>query len=114
MCRRTRQIIAFFIGDRSDKSCYQLWKRIPEDYKNCISFSDCWSSYEKIFQEDLHGSVGKESGETSHMERWNNTLRQRIGRFVRKTLSFSKFEHFHHLITKLFIYNYNKKIAFNN
>ena len=37
-----------------------------------------------------HRPVGKESGKTSHIERLNNTLRQRISRLVRKTLSFSK------------------------
>ena len=37
-----------------------------------------------------HRSAGKETGETAHMERWYNTLRQHTGCFVRKTLSFSK------------------------
>jgi deferrochelatase/peroxidase EfeB len=35
-------------------------------------------------------AVGKETGKTSHIERFNNTLRQRVSRLVRKTLSFSK------------------------
>ena len=30
-----------------------------------------------------------------HIERWNNTLRQHLARFVRKTLSFSKYIHWH-------------------
>ena len=34
--------------------------------------------------------VGKETGLTSDIERFNNTLRQRVSRWVRKTLSFSK------------------------
>ncbi|MBK8815389.1 MAG: hypothetical protein IPN42_07745 [Methylococcaceae bacterium] len=34
--------------------------------------------------------VGKETRETAHMQRWNNSLRQRVGRMVRKALSFSK------------------------
>jgi IS1 family transposase len=34
--------------------------------------------------------VGKDSGLTSYIERLNNTLRQRVARLVRKTLSFSK------------------------
>ncbi|MBC7449225.1 MAG: IS1 family transposase, partial [Hymenobacteraceae bacterium] len=41
----------------------------------------------------------------------NNTLRQRIGRFVRKTLSFSKSDEMHELCLKLFLFNYNKTLA---
>ena len=37
-----------------------------------------------------HHAVGKGSGQTAHQERWYNSLRQRVARFVRKTLSFSK------------------------
>ncbi|MGB3619209.1 MAG: IS1 family transposase [Catalinimonas sp.] len=44
---------------------------------------------------------------TNHVERWNCTLRQRIRRFVRKTLSFSKCEEMHRLYLKLFINGYN-------
>ncbi|CAD7851862.1 MAG: hypothetical protein, partial [Olavius algarvensis Gamma 1 endosymbiont] len=39
---------------------------------------------------EQHRPVGKETGETNHVERWNNTLRQHLSRFVCKTLSFSK------------------------
>ena len=49
----------------------------------------------------------KEEGETSHVERWINTLRQRLSRFVGKTLSFSKWHHMDHCCLKLFIYRYN-------
>ncbi len=31
MCRRTRQIVAFAIGDRSKTTCLRLWKAIPEE-----------------------------------------------------------------------------------
>jgi insertion element IS1 protein InsB len=95
LCRRTRQIVAYFIGDRSEKSCWQLWKRIPEAYKKCHSFSDFWEAYQKVFPSETHQCVDKKSGETAHVERWNNTLRQRIARFVRKTLSFSKSDFYH-------------------
>ncbi len=40
--------------------------------------------------QEHHTAVGKETGETAHVERWNNTLRQRLARFVRMTLSFSR------------------------
>ncbi|MCB9419072.1 MAG: hypothetical protein H6667_04675 [Ardenticatenaceae bacterium] len=45
------------------------------------------------------------------MERWNNTSRQRISRYVRKTLSFSQTDKFHHLITKRYIYEYNLSLT---
>ncbi len=31
---------------------------------------------------EQHTAVGKETGETTHVERWKNTLRQRLARFV--------------------------------
>ena len=110
MCRRTKQIIAFVIGDRSAKTCKKLWKRIPVSYRSCHSFSDFWDAYDKIFPEETHCSVGKDSGETNHMERWNCTLRQRVARFVRKTLSYSKAEYMHHIVTRWFIVEYNLDI----
>jgi IS1 family transposase len=44
---------------------------------------------------------------TNHVERFNNTLRQRVSRLVREALSFSK--KLAHLISaiKLFICHYN-------
>ena len=111
LCRRTRQVIAFVLGNRGKASCRRLWKRIPENYKQCRSYSDFWAAYQQVFDESLHQSVGKETGQTAHVERWNNTLRQRISRYVRKTLSFSKKQRWHHMITKLFIYNYNLDVA---
>jgi insertion element IS1 protein InsB len=107
LCCRTRQVVAYYIGDRSEASCRQLWQRIPETYKACHTYSDFWDAYQKVFPKETHRCVGKESGKTAHVERWNNTLRQRIARFVRKTLSFSKSERFHELVLKLFVHHYN-------
>jgi insertion element IS1 protein InsB len=107
LCRRTRQIVAHFIGDRSEASCLQLWRRIPLAYKRCHSFSDFWDTYHLVFAADRHQSVGKDSGATNHIERWFNTLRQRLARFVRKTLSFSKSERFHEFVFRLFVHHYN-------
>ena len=72
------------------------------------TYSDFWDTYRKVFPENTHQSVGKESGQTNHIERWNNTLRQRLSRFVRKTLSFSKSDRFHEAALKLFIHRYNR------
>ena len=112
LCRRTRQIVAFVNGDRSEKTCRKLWDRIPEAYRTCRTFSDFWQAYANVFSEDTHQSVGKESGETAHMERWNNTLRQRLGRLTRKTLSFSKDETWHDKVIHWFVISYNLALSF--
>ena len=111
LCRRTRQVVAAVIGNHSDTVCRLLWDRIPKTYKTCLTFSDFWQAYENVFPAETHQSVGKETGETAHMERWNNTLRQRVGRFVRKTLSFSKDEWWHENITLWFICHYNRSLT---
>lgn len=107
LCRRTRQIVAYFIGDRSVTSCLQLWRRIPTAYVRCQSFSDFWDAYQRVFDPDRHQSLGKDSGQTNHIERWFNTLRQHLARFVRKALSFSKTDRFHELVFRLFVHHYN-------
>ena len=56
---------------------------------------------------ETHQAVGKDTGETIHIERWNNTLRQRLARYVRKTLSFSKSDFYHWIVTAWFIIEYN-------
>ncbi len=57
--------------------------------------------------EEQHAAVGKDSGETNHVERWNLTLRQRLGRLVRRTLSFSKCECMHEICCGIFLHAYN-------
>ncbi|MEP0874222.1 IS1 family transposase, partial [Trichocoleus desertorum AS-A10] len=52
--------------------------------------------------------VGKETGLTSYIERFNNTLRQRVSRLVRKTLSFSKNLSNHIGVIWNFIHHYNE------
>lgn len=107
LCRRTRQVVAYYVGDRSEESCRQLWQRIPVAYQGCTSYSDFWAAYQQVWPEETHQAVGKETGQTAHVERWNNTLRQRLARFVRKTLSFSKSDVVHDLVLRFFIINYN-------
>ncbi len=106
LCRRTRQIISFFIGDGTMEACKRLWRKLPNEYLYCFSFSDFWRAYNSL-PEITHEKVGKQTGETAHIERLNNTLRQRIARLVRKTLSFSKKEYMLNLQFKLFAFYYN-------
>ena len=107
LCRRTRQVVAFAIGDRNEDTCRRLWNQIPLPYKLCATFSDFWKAYQSVFPQETHQSVGKETGLTAHVERWNLTLRQSLARFVRKTLSFSKSDTYHEAVLSLFIHRYN-------
>jgi IS1 family transposase len=107
LCRRTRQIIAFVIGDRSEETCQQLWNQVPIQYRGCISYSDFWEAYQLVLPQETHHAVGKDSGQVSHMEPWYCTLRQRQARYVRKTLSFSKCDAFHYMVTEWFIIDHN-------
>jgi insertion element IS1 protein InsB len=50
LCRRTRQIIAFVIDDRSANTCRRLWEQIPSAYRGCQSYSDFWEAYQPSFQ----------------------------------------------------------------
>ena len=83
--------------------------RFPESYKSAHLYSDFWSAYQLVLPSEQHQAVGKESGKTNHVERWNNTLRQRLAQFVRKTLSFSKCVNMHFVRLKLFIHRYNPR-----
>ena len=107
LCRRTRQIIAFVIGGRRQDTCRRLWNQVPIAYRSCISYSDFWDAYQKVLPKQTHQAVGKETGQLSHMQRWYCALRQHQARYVRKTLSFSKRDTFHHMITQWFIVDYN-------
>lgn len=81
LCRRTRQVVANPVGDRSDDSLSKLWNQVPADYKKGISYSDFYGAYQRVLKGKNHRCVGKETGQTAHVERWNNTLRQRLARF---------------------------------
>jgi IS1 family transposase len=110
LARRTRQVVAYVVGDRGERTCRRLWERIPEDYQRGCCYSDFWEAYGAVIPEERHEAVGKESGELAHVERWNNTLRQRLARFVRKTLSFSKSDEMHEVCLRLFVHRYNADV----
>ncbi len=92
---------------RGEVSCRLLWSRISESYRRGVLYSDFWESYQKFLPNDQHRAVGKSEEQTSHVERWNCTLHQRLGRFMRKTLSFSKSEAMHEVCLLLFLHDYN-------
>jgi len=87
----TKQIVGVFVGSRDREGAQGLWDSLPAVYRQCaVCYTDFWAAYTEIFPSKRHKAVGKESGKTCYIERFNCTMRQRISRLVRKTLSFSK------------------------
>ena len=109
-CRRTRQIVAYAIGDRSQDTGRLLWQAIPSAYQSLPLFTDQWKAYSLVLPAEQHHAVNKGSGLTNHQERWYNNLRQWIGRYTRRTLSFSKEDRYHDLVTRWFILEHNLRI----
>jgi insertion element IS1 protein InsB len=64
-----------------------------------------------VLPKEQHSAVGKQTGETAHVERWNNTLQQRLARCVRMTVSFSKSVLMHEACLLLFLHRYNTERA---
>ena len=106
--RRTRQIIALHIGDRSQDSADALWAKVPPSVKaQAVVLTDRWEAYGLAIPAAQHTACSKQSGAVSLIERFNCTLRQRVSRLVRKSLSFSKSDWFLLEAIKYFIAHYN-------
>jgi len=104
----TRQIIAFHVGDRSRQSAEALWRQIPIGYQEHATFyTDCYEAYKSVIPAAQHRAITKLARKTNHVERFNCTLRQRVSRLVRATLSFSKKLANHIGDIKYFICDYN-------
>src|SRR5215469_4709770 len=108
MDAKTRHIIAFHVGDRSHTSAEHLWAKIPHAYcQHATFYTDQYVIYAKVMPAAQHRAISTLARKTNHIERCNNTLRQRVSHLVREALAFSK-ELAHHIGTiKLFICHYN-------
>jgi insertion element IS1 protein InsB len=108
MDKQTRQILAFHVGDRSQDSAKHLWAKISAMYRECaIFYTDQYAAYTGVIPAAQHKAINKRARKTNHIERFNNTLRQRISRLVRSTLAFSKKVENHIGAIQYFICHYN-------
>lgn len=96
------------VGDRSADTCRTLWEAVPEAYKSLTTYSDFWQAYCSVVPKEQHQRCRKGSGLTNTIERFNLTLRQRVPRLIRKTLSFSKCWQMHLICLRIFLDRYNK------
>lgn len=93
-------------GDHSTAPCWHLRHKLPPEYQGCFCYADEWATYAKVFPAHrLHQQEVK--GPTSHLERFNLTLRQRLPRLIRKALSFSKSLKMHLIFLRRFFLRYN-------
>ena len=109
---KTRQVIAFYVGDRSKHSARKLWKAIPDLYKQtAVFYTDQYAGYPGIIPVGQHRAISKQFRKTNHIERFNCTLRQRISRLVRAALSFSRKLANHIGAIRYFLCHYNLTLA---
>jgi insertion element IS1 protein InsB len=108
MDAKSRQVIAFHVGDRSRRSAKHLGAKLPEAYRQHATFyTDQYVVYTGVIPAAQHRAISKWARTTNHIERFNNTLRQRVSRLGREALSFSKKLAHHIGAIKLFICHYN-------
>ncbi|EDX83089.1 IS1 transposase subfamily, putative [Synechococcus sp. PCC 7335] len=126
--RDTRETIGMHIGGRNREGARSLWACLPPVYRQCaVCYTDFWErcdpaslcgareraprqAYEIVLPSKRHRAVSKNSGQTNHIERFNCTLRQRVSRLVRKSLSFSKKLENHIGAIWYFIHHYNTSL----
>ena len=107
----SREIVGVYVGDRTRQSAKRLWQSLPPVYRQCaVCYTDLWEAYEQVLPSKRHQAVRKETGKTCYIERFNNTMRKRVGRLVRKTLSFSKKVSNHIGAIWYFVHHYNASL----
>jgi insertion element IS1 protein InsB len=81
---------------------------MPQAYRQHATFyTDHYVVYAKVIPAAQPQAISKLARKTNHIERFNNTLRQRVSQLVRDALSFSKKLANHIGAIKLFICHYN-------
>jgi insertion element IS1 protein InsB len=104
----TRQIIAFHVGDRRGESGKELWANMPLAYRDQATFpTDHYAVSQGVMPAEQQRAITKHARKTNHIERFNNTMRQRVSRLARDTLAFSKKLANHIGAIKYFICHYN-------
>ena len=73
--KQSRKIVGLHIGDRSAIGATALYESIPEEYrKKAFFYTDYWKPYQTVLPQDRHKSIGKDTGLTNYIERFNNRL----------------------------------------
>ena len=89
-----RLVVGYHIGGRGIEAAKRFWQKIPCLLKSCNFETDHWDAYKSIIPTAQH-KIGKDL--TFYIEGFNATIRARVSRLVRKSLSFSKLDKWHNL-----------------
>jgi insertion element IS1 protein InsB len=69
MDTKSRQVIAFHVGDRSRKSARRLWTKIPQAYRQHATFyTNQYGVYEGVIPAAQHKAISKLARKTNHIE----------------------------------------------
>jgi len=102
---RSRQVVAWVIGRRTDQTCRRLLGQLRRSH--VLRFcTDDWESYGKLIPE-AHHWTGK--AWTQRIERQNLNFRTHLKRLHRRTICFSKSEEMHEAVIKLYIEHHNRQ-----
>ena len=83
--RLTHQVLAWIVGDRSEKTLQRVWFEVPAAYRRKLVYTDFYEAYAKWFAPWQHRPSEKGEGKTSVIEGLNNKWRNRVSGLVRKT-----------------------------
>ncbi len=107
----TEETAGFHAGSRGREGAEGLRNSLPPECRQCaVVYTDFREAYAGVLPSERHRPAAENSGKTGHIGRFSNTVRQRISRSVRKTLSFSEKPENHIGAILLFIHHYNAMI----
>src|SRR5690242_18462278 len=105
---RAARSLRFMSAKSSRKGGRRLWNQLPAVYRQHATFyTDAYAPYGRVIPKARHRVITKAARKANHVERFNGTLRQRLSRLVRSTLSFSKNLAHHIGAIRYFLCHYN-------
>lgn len=91
MDKQTRPSMACYVGARRHASAPQVWAKLPAVSREQATCSTEQSAvYTGGSPAAPQKAITKPARKPHHLERFKNTMRQRVSRLVRDTLAFSK------------------------
>ena len=83
--RKTGQILAAIMGNRSRLMLERLWHKVPLSYRRKLVYTDGYELYACFFPAWQHRISDKRDGRTSRIEGTNTLFRARVSCLVRRS-----------------------------